>query len=297
MMQPTILGRRSTAFRAMGTEIVIYGPEHDAFDAAVAVAERVFEVEERRFSRFRGDSELTIVNRHTGRWTPVSSDFESLVRFALARSAATDGLFDPTVLDAVIAAGYDRDFDEVMAGARAALHPSAPCGHWRRVEVRAGAVRLPDSVGLDLGAVAKGWTVDKAVRDVLATGLPWVLVSAGGDMRIGGEAPQLQVAITDPDEASTPLANLRLDRGALATSSTRKRAWGPGLHHVIDPRTGMPSQGGAVQATVWATTAAEAEVMATWALLSGTDAVRRIPCALVTDRDEVLVSFESLEAA
>ena len=238
------------------------------------------------------------MNRSSGRWTPVSADFGSLVRFALARSASTDGLFDPTVLHAVIAAGYDRDFDEVLAGARAALHPSAPCGGWRDVQVRPGAVKLPGGVGLDFGAVAKGWTVDLAVVDALEIGLPWVLVSAGGDMRIDGEAPRVPIPIMDPEGPSAPLlGTLLIDHGAVATSSTRTRTWGPGLHHVIDPRSGAPSSGDVLQATVWAPTAAEAEVSATWALVFGSDAARQIPAALVTDRGEVLMSFEALEAA
>ena len=85
----------------------------------------------------------------------MSSAFESLVRFALSQAERTDGLFDPAVLDALIAAGYDRDFDEVIAGARGALHPPRPCGRWRDIEVRRGAIRMPEGVGLDLGGVAR----------------------------------------------------------------------------------------------------------------------------------------------
>ena len=47
----------------------------------------------------------------------------------------TDGLFDPTVLPALLAAGYVGDFDEVLAGARLALHPPEPCGRWLEIEV------------------------------------------------------------------------------------------------------------------------------------------------------------------
>ena len=113
--------RRRDAFRAMGTEVSLYGPDDDAFDEAFAAIGRVFETEERRFSRFRDDSELTAVNRLAGRWVPVSTPFERVVRLALDQASATGGLFDPTVLHAVMAAGYDRDFDEVLAGARGAL--------------------------------------------------------------------------------------------------------------------------------------------------------------------------------
>ena len=285
------------AFRAMGTTIEMIGPPTPAFASARRRVMDVFEREERRFSRFRGDSELTTVNRAAGRWTDVSGPFGSLVRFALRQAERTDGLFDPAVLDAVIAAGYDRDFDDVLAGARGALHPSHPCGRWRDIEVREGAIRMPDGVGLDLGGVAKGWTADLAAESACREGPGWVLVNAGGDLRIAGNAPVIDVAIEDPGSPDEEAVRVRLDSGAVATSSTAARAWGEGLHHVIDPRTGRPATTPVVQASVWAQTCAEAEVLATWCLLTGPSSLDRLPGALVTAGGEIFVSFEPEEVA
>ena len=284
--------RRRDGFRAMGTDVSLYGPDGEAFDEAFAAVRRVFEIEERRFSRFRDDSELTAVNRLAGRWVPVSSRFERVVRLALDQALATGGLFDPTVLHALMAAGYDRDFDEVLAGARGALHPPEPCGRWNEVQVRPGAVRLPPEVGLDLGGIVKGWTVDLAAAEALDSGLGWAVVAAGGDLAIVGDAPGLEIQIEDPEIADQLMANLRLNQGGLATSSVAKRAWGPGLHHVIDPRPGSPVRADTVQATVWAPTCAEAEVLATWALLRGPDAAKQLPCAIVVSSGDVIVSFD-----
>jgi thiamine biosynthesis lipoprotein len=284
--------RRRDAFRAMGTDVSLYGPDADAFDEAFAAIQRVFETQERRFSRFRDDSELTAVNRLAGRWVPVSSPFERVVRLALDHASATGGLFDPTVLHALMAAGYDRDFDEVLAGARGTLHPPVPCGRWTEVQVRQGAVRLPPEVGLDLGGIAKGWTVDLAAAGALEAGLGWAVVAAGGDLTIVGDAPGLEIPIEDPETPERAMATLRLDQGALATSSIAKRAWGRDLHHVIDPRTGAPLRSDTVQATVWAPTCAEAEVLATWAVLRGPDAASQLSCAIVTTTGDVIVSFD-----
>jgi thiamine biosynthesis lipoprotein len=271
---------RRLDMRAMGTTLSIYGPS-GSFAAGAAAVVETFREEEQRFSRFRSDSELSRMNARAGSWVAVSEAFGCLLEFSLAQAAATDGAFDPTVLAAVEAAGYDRDFDEVIRSARGALRPPVPCGRWTEIEVRGRSVRLPSDVGLDLGGVAKGWTVDLAVDRALEAGLSWVLVSAGGDLRIGGAAPALSIDVEDPDEPTTPILALRLDRGALATSSTAKRAWGPGLHHVIDPRTGAPAVTDAVQATVWAPTCADAEVAATTALLMGTSAVAAAPSVIV----------------
>jgi thiamine biosynthesis lipoprotein len=286
-------------FRAMGTGVLVIAPataDPRVRADALSRIRSVFFTEELRFSRFRGESELSSVNAAAGRWTTISPEFERLARFALDQAERTGGLFDPAALDAVVAAGYDRDFDEVLAGARGALHPPRPCGRWAEIEVRPGALRLPEGVGLDLGGVAKGWTVDLAVDAAIQAGLPWAFVSAGGDLRIAGDTPGIDVAIEDPADADTEVVRVRLSRGALASSSITKRAWGPGLHHVIDPRTGIPSDDRTLQATVWAPTCAEAEVRATWALLTGPSALATINGAIATADGELRTNF-SVEAA
>jgi thiamine biosynthesis lipoprotein len=197
------------------------------------------------------------------------------------------------VLEAMIATGYDRDFDEVLAGARGALHPSRPCGRWREVEVRPGAILLPAGVGLDLGGIAKGWTADLAAEAAVDEGLAWSLVSAGGDLRIAGEAPAIDVRIEDPGAPSNTAAMLRLATGALASSSTMRRAWGPDLHHIVDPSTGVPTDSPIVQATVWAPTCAEAEALATWALLTGSAAMDTVACALITRDGDLIMNFDA----
>jgi thiamine biosynthesis lipoprotein len=287
-------------FRAMGTQITTLLPGSlperilsDAFD----LVQTIFAREERRFSRFLGDSELTSVNAASGRWTDVSAGFERLARFALLQADRTQGLFDPTVLHAMIAAGYDRDYDEVLAGARGALHPPQPCGRWGEIETRPGGLRLPAGVGLDFGGVAKGWTADLAAEAAIDRGLPWALVSAGGDLRIAGDTSGIDVAIEDPWLATAEVARVRIASGALASSSTTRRAWGPGLHHVIDPRTGAPSDAAALQATVWAPTCAEAETLATWAILTGPSALDSVPGAIATSDGHLLMTFATAGVA
>jgi thiamine biosynthesis lipoprotein len=274
--------------RAMGTTLSIVGAA-DGFVAATEVVRATFRREETRFSRFLPDSELSRVNAAAGSWVRVSEPFAALVRFSLDAARGSDGAFDPTVLHAMYAMGYDRDLDDVLRQPRSHPRAGARCGGWRDVRLRDRAIRLPSGVGLDLGGVAKGWTVDLAVDAALATGIPWILVSAGGDMRLAGDAPVLTIDVDDPADARSPLLGLRLDRGALATSSVTRRAWGDGLHHVIDPRTGLPWGGEAVQATVWAPRCAEAEVAATTLLLSEPGGPIEVP-ALVVHRDGAVTS-------
>lgn len=286
----TQTGARRVDMRAMGTTLSVYGPLDASIDAVPAVA-TVFQREEQRFSRFLPGSELSQVNRSAGTWTSVSEGFRSLLRYSLEKAAVSGGTFDPTVLRAVEAAGYDRDLDEVLRAARGVLHPPVPCGRWSHIEVRGRQVRAPSGVGLDFGGIAKGWTVDLAVDTALSAGLPWVLVSAGGDLRIGGDAPMLAIDVEDPEHPAATIATLRLQEGGLATSSTTRRSWGPGLHHVIDPRTGAPARSDACQVTTWGPTCADAEVAATVSLIEGTRAVDDVPSVIVGIDGAVYVSF------
>lgn len=283
-------------FRAMGTriEVLADGSEDPArlADGVVRVQD-TFERLERRCSRFRADSELTQVNRRAGRPTRLSPELAELVSLALAAARRTEGRFDPTVLDAVVAAGYDRDFDEVLAGARGALRPPRPCGRWREVRLEGDVLELPAGVGLDLGGLAKGRAADLAAEAALRNGLRWVLVNAGGDLRLVGEPPAggISVGVEDPEDPSAEALRLQLLSGALATSSITRRAWGPGLHHLIDPRTGTPAATGVLQATVWAPTCAEAEIAAKDALLRGEEILGRVPGVLVLEDGRVLTNL------
>jgi thiamine biosynthesis lipoprotein len=267
-----MLETRRRGFRSMGTDVSLIGPaDSDDFDIAEAAVRAVFDREDRRFSRFRADSELSLVNARASTWTSISFEFAAVARLAFAAWYGTAGRFDPTVLDAVVAAGYDRDFDELLAGARGAIRPPRPCGRVSEVELESDRIRLPEGVGLDFGGLAKGWTVDVAAEAAVACGLPWALVNAGGDLRVAGRVPDegIVVSVEDPEDVDAEVGRIVIDEGAIASSSVTRRAWGEGLHHLIDPSTGRPAGGAVLQSTVWAPTCAEAEVRAKEALLDG----------------------------
>jgi thiamine biosynthesis lipoprotein len=285
--------RRS--FRAMGTDVTLIGPSGAppaAFDDAFRIVRSIFDREDRRFSRFRADSEISSVNAAAGSWTTVSKPFRRVLRAALEAAETTGGLFDPTVLPALMAAGYDRDFDDIIAGARLALHPPEPCARWGEIRTRDDEVLLPEGAALDFGGIAKGWTVDLAAETIDRL-MAWALVDAGGDLRIVGDVPNggLEIAVEDPYDAAAEILRLALDRGALATTSVTLRSWGPGLHHVIDPRTARPAQTGVLQATVWAPTCAAAELGSKWALLDDERALERLPAVIVRDDGTVVTNM------
>jgi FAD:protein FMN transferase len=299
-------------FRSMGTRVLlIASPDSEprAVDAALSAVRDVFFIQDERFSRFTDSSELSRVNAGAGSWVLVSRPFATLTRRALEAAVETGGLFDPTVLPALAAAGYDRDFAEVRTRAarnepedadlreiRRAfrdlmLRNASACGAWTQVDVEGARVRVPEGAALDFGGIAKGWTVDRATE--LLADLPWAIIDAGGDLRVVGHPPGdgLEIAIEDPDDPTKEVIRVLLSDGALATSSVTVRSWGPGLHQLIDPRTSLPAQTGVVQATVWAPTCTDAEVWSKASLLAGPDILDRVPATLVMATGEIITSI------
>jgi len=268
------------AFHGFGTEVYVRlwprpGREQEAAGAlqrAVALLRRA----ERRLSRFDPRSDLSRINRRAGEPVRVGRLTRAVVAEALAAAHATGGLFDPTVLHAVQAAGYDRDFALLAkGGAVTADAPDVPRARFRAVEIdwQAGTVRVPVGAGLDLGGIAKGWLADAVVRRLRRYGA--ALADLGGDIAVAGRPPgeeAWQIEVADPWDESRALGVLSLRAGGVATSGVLRRRWctaaGP-YHHIIDPRTGRPARTDLVQVTVAAPRAAAAEVAATAALLLG----------------------------
>jgi thiamine biosynthesis lipoprotein len=267
----------SRTFRAMGTEIELLVDAEGA-ECALAAAEAEFHRLERLLSRFRDDSELSRLNRDGA--IDAGPDLLRVTLLALAARDRTGGRFDPTVHDAVVAAGYDRSF-ELVPAERSEPASAAPCGG--SVLVDGSRIELVDGVRLDLGGIGKGYASDRAA-ELLATAGP-CLVNAGGDLAVRGGA--WPVGVQTAEGSMT----LELSAGALATSGRDRRHWrraGRELHHLIDPATGTVAGGDLLRVTVVAADAADAEVWAKALFLAGADAAaaeadeRGVPCVLVT---------------
>jgi FAD:protein FMN transferase len=262
-------------FRAMGTSCRIAatgcadpGEPAAAIDAARAEIARCEQV----LSRFDAASDLSRVNARAGRWVDVDPILADALAAALRAREDTGGLYDPTVLPALIAAGYDRSFEQVASlGPR----PSARPDGWRAgapVELDAEGlrVRLPSGCAIDLGGIGKGYSATRAVQALrrACPALTGGLVDLGGDIAVDGNPPGgggWRIGIADPRETGALLGTLALRGAGVATSGRDRRRFGPdaGLHHLIDPATGLPAAPGPLTVTVVAPTATVAETNAT----------------------------------
>jgi thiamine biosynthesis lipoprotein len=259
-------------FRAMGSDVhvIVVGGRLDQQDAARDLLEDL----EARWSRFRPTSEVSRMNLLAGlpvRVAPVTLD---LVQRALEGARITGGRFDPTVLGAVLRAGYDRSFEllgEDEPRSRSTLRLG---GDGIAVDNASSTVTIPPGVGFDPGGIGKGLAADVVVRELLSRGAAGVCVNVGGDLRVEGDPAHGEawtVAIEHPIRADvTQLVGLR--SGAVATSSRMRRTWGPPSdrrHHLIDPATGAPARTGLASASVIAAEGWQAEVVAKAAFVAG----------------------------
>ena len=265
--------------RAMNTEIGIWlWNASTEVNGVLAQAAHRFEEVEAELSRFRSSSGLSRLNAAAGQGPqPVSPLLWTVLIHALDAARRTRGMFDPTLLDQLRAAGYDRSFELLASNNRNAttLGKSAWGWHCIHLDEASGLVELPAGYGIDLGGIAKGWTVDRVAVSLAKHGP--VLVDAGGDIRtIGAPGGELwPVAVQDPFDETRDCAILALGNGAVATSSIGRRRWQSGgqiMHHLIDPRTGQPSDSDLHTVTVLAPTTEEAEVAAKTVLMLGTQA-------------------------
>jgi FAD:protein FMN transferase len=231
---------------------------------------------EQAWSRFIPDSEVSRMNAAAGRPLAVSSDTRLLVRRALEGHRFTGGRFDPTVLQAVIAAGYDRTFESIAGGASATAVILGPEGI--EIDDDAGTVRLPSGVGFDPGGIGKGLAADLVTAELIDLGALGACVNVGGDLRLRGDAPDggaWRVEVEDP-RTSRPLAIVAVNGGAVATSSRARRRWttpdGVEHHHLIEPLTGTSASTSVLAATVVASEGWRAEVMSKVAFLDGMSA-------------------------
>jgi len=282
----SVMPSATRTFRAMGTdcEVIVYG---SGADELVQLGAQRVELLEQCWSRFRPSSELKQLNALAGTGpVAVSEDLLTLVDIMLEAWKATGGLFDPTVIDSMNALGYDRDFASVIAreaiAAVTAQLTRAPGMGDVVVDEEAMTVALPSGVGLDPGAIGKGLAADIIVEELMNSGAEGVLVNLGGDIVFAGspgsDDPWVMAILDERlplDIEDRVVRHLEFDagtdHGAVATSTTLKRVWANGRHHVIDPRTGNVARTDLVQATIAASTGWWAEVAATTALLLGSE--------------------------
>jgi FAD:protein FMN transferase len=287
--------------QAFGSTALVAVTKAGALDTTKGVVERIVDEFDHACSRFRDDSELSLVNAAAGAAVRVGPVLLEAVTAALRAARVTGGDVDPTVGRALISLGYDRDFASlpvagggVGAGAGAGrggedggvasprARPLASVPGWRAVTVdpERSTIRVAGGVTLDLGATAKALAADRAAAQASAAAGCGVIVSFGGDLAIGGPPPPegWRIRATDDHRAGfdAPGQWISLASGGLATSSVAVRRWQTGsgtAHHLIDPLTGRSADSVWRTVSVSAGSCLDANIASTATIIRGDKAV------------------------
>jgi len=295
-------GQAAATWRALGTQVRIVVTDGSQLDEARRLLEADLADVDATCSRFRDDSELCALPRD-GCPVTVSPLLAEAIGVALRAAELTGGDVDPTVGAALAAVGYDRDFAQIKETEHAVGVTTIP--GWRSVRQDGPVLTMAPGTSLDLGATAKAWAADRSAARIARHLDQGVLVSLGGDIAVAGPAPaggwtiRVQDVTGDPDdEPDGPYTLVAIRDGGLATSSITARRWRRGgdvLHHILDPRTGLPAAPVWRTVSVTAGTCADANAASTAAIIRGRAApswlaVNGLPARLVDVKGLVLTT-------
>ena len=267
-----VLARRSLPLMGTIATLQVAHRDEPAAQAAIDAALAELLWVERTMTRFRPDSDLGRANRGAARDAVELTPATALVlREALAWSLASDGAFDPAL-------GAASELWDVLNRREPPPEPAvrrlAGRGFWRQVDLGTRAGRPVVRFGaadlhLDLGAIAKGYAIDRAADALRSRGIRSALLTVGGDLYALGGSPEggaWRVGIRDPDDRQALRGMLEVRDRAVATSGDYERCFtwrGVRYHHLIDPATASPRRSRLHSVTVLADRCMDADAAAT----------------------------------
>jgi len=266
-------GISAVCFTAMASPCELLLDTQDLRRAAElgrAAAQEAWRIEA-KFSRYRPDSIVSVINRSNGHAVVVDYETAALIDYAGKCHALSNGRFDIT--SGVLRRcwtfdGSDRVPDPV------AVTALLPLVGFHKVRWQPPSITLPPGMEIDFGGFGKEYAVDRVLTIVAARFAGAALVNFGGDLA-ANRAPAAgawQVGVERPDTEREARLLLELTQGGLATSGDTRRFLlrdGVRYGHVLDVRTGWPVSGVPRSVTVAGSSCVEAGMLATLAMLSG----------------------------
>ena len=261
----------------MGTlvEFTISGAEGDALVFANAAEAAFSEIErlEALFSSYILTSDVSRISVAAGKGTvEVSLEVIEVVGVALRIARLSHGAFDPTI--GALGELWSFSGETKTLPSKARVAELLRLVDYNRIYIEGKAVGIREARGtLNLGGIAKGYIVGKAVEVLRAHGAKKGIVKAGGDMFVfsGEDSEPFEIGINHPRETESLLGRLKLKSGAIATSGDYERFFiegGVRYHHILDPATGFPARR-SISATVTSVDPALADALSTALFVMG----------------------------
>ena len=244
----------SHSFEAIGTAWQIDTAEALGSELLHALQVRIDSFD-RTWSRFRDDSVVADIARRPGTWA-LPEDAGPLFDLYRRLYAATDGRVSPLVGQRLVDLGYDRAYSLRPTGR------TTPIPAWDDVLAWDGEVlSTVRPVVLDVGAAGKGYLVDLLGAVLAEHGVAEYTIDASGDI-LRRASGAIRVGLEHPLNTSMAIGVVNLGDGSICGSASNRRAWGDGLHHVVDAITGLPTRR-VIATWAMADTALEADGIAT----------------------------------
>lgn len=263
---------RSDLF-AMDTYMSLAAYGDHAQEALTAAAREINRLE-RELSRTVDGSDISKLNADGT--AAISEETASLLSKALAYSDATGGLFDITVAPLVALWGITTDAPRVPAQSEIdALLPLVGSAH---IHINGSEASLDAGCGIDLGGIAKGYASDRVAEVFRAYGITGAVVSLGGNAYVCGTKPDgraWSVEVRDPRNEEGSALLFSLTDAFAVTSGGYQRFFtaddGTVYQHIIDPRTGKPTQSDLLSVTIVAKNGTMADAYSTALYVMGAE--------------------------
>lgn len=266
----------AASFKAMASpcEVLLSTPDTGlARRLGEAAAQEAWRIED-KYSRYRDDSVVGVLNRSAGEVVPVDAETRLLLQFAARCHQLSDGAFDIT--SGVLRQAWRFDGSNRMPDPQLIESLRARVG-FDRLRLHEAGLAVPVGMELDFGGIGKEYAVDRALAIVMAHFDGAALVNFGGDLAANFQPASgpWKVGVERPDAQGQARLLLELGRGGLATSGDTHRFiehGGRRYSHILDVRTGWPVRDAPRSVTVAAGSCLEAGMMATLAMLQGAQA-------------------------
>lgn len=269
---PLVAESQSVDLFAMDTTMTLtaYGSNaSDALDAASGEVERL----DALFSISSESGDIYALNRDHS--ATLHEDTRALLSRALEVSASTGGIFDCTIEPVMDAWGFTTQQYRVPDPAEL----SALLAHvdYTQVQLDSNTAVIPDDVQVDLGGIAKGYTSDRMMQVFSENGVTSGIISLGGNVQALGLKPdgsRWRVAVQDPENSEENFAVIEIEDEAVITSGGYQRYFeedGTTYHHILDPRTGYPSDSGVISSTIISHDGTLADGLSTSLFIMGVD--------------------------
>ncbi len=216
---------------------------------------------ENKFSFFNENGKLWEINHSEKDSFSINPDFYEMLKLSSALYFETDSLYDVTIGSLTEL----WDFDKAHIPSLDSIKTAQDNIGFYRIKFSKNYLFKPKGIKLNLGSVAKGFIIDKAIKFLKVNKVESAIINAGGDIRILNYIRPLKVGIQNPRKQSEIIAVLKMQNSAVVTSGDYERYFeidGQIYHHIINPKTGFPADN-SISVTVIAPTATIADAYST----------------------------------